>query len=312
MNTTAGTCLVTGATGFIGRTVIDRLVAAGWNVRALHRGTSEISAETGVHWVNADLNNIDLLEESMQDEDVVIHLAGVGSPSWGIDQAELLFHTNVVGTLNVVEAAKRTGVKRIVSTSSASIYGNVDSDAIDETTVPAPSTSYGLSKLAQEDALKLASRTSGIETVSLRLFNVYGPGEDMSDSNRKLIPTIARNIRAGNAITVFGDGRQTRDFVHVDDVAEAIVTSASVPLSTSDVINIGTGVGTSILEVIETVAANLQTVANLQYKPARPGEVQHSVADSGKAARFGITSKVRFAEGISTVFSPTASGKRLL
>lgn len=295
-------CLVTGATGFIGRHLVEKLVHAGATVRAVSRSADTLSSTPDVERVVADLYDLDSLEQVMSGVDVVYHLAGVGSPASSFADVPELFQVNAVGTHNVLEAARLSGVRRVVTASSAAVYGAIDSLAISEDAPLKPTSSYGLSKLAQEQACDMYSRVHGLETLSLRLFNVYGPGEDFSESNRKLIPMIVRKLLRSEPITLFGRGDQIRDFVYVDDVVHAMVSAAGAEVRKAIVLNIGTGIGTSAYQITQSLTTSLNKQASIDWQPARIGEVERSIAAIDLATEtLGWVPMHTFESGISVM-----------
>lgn len=297
--------LVTGATGFIGRELVRKLVENGQAVRALSRSGLAASQVEGIA---AEITDIAALRAAMEGVNVVYHLAGVGSPSSPFSDLDEIYQVNVVGTLNVMDAARLAGVRRVVVASSAAVYGATDSPAISEDSALAPVNPYGLTKVAQEQTCEMYSRVHGIQTVALRLFNVYGPGEDLIENNRKLIPGVLRKLLVGEPIQIYGNGCQTRDFIYIDDVVRAFIASAYFDLRDYDVINVGTGTGVAIKDVVEMMASAIGKVPTLDHQLIRQGDTGHSVADISRAKQRGIFPEVSFEDGIRKFMHPEPGG----
>lgn len=300
-NAPAGVHLVTGASGFIGRVLVRQLLDRGTNVRILSRnGVPGLEDET--QNVAGDILDLAAVERAVKDVDVVYHLAGVGSPATSNDWLDTMYRVNVVGTHHVLQAAHQAGVRRVIVASSAAVYGQIDSDSISEDDPLEPASTYGLTKIAQEQACELYSRVHGLETLALRLFNVYGAGDDPHGTNGKLIPMLLRRMTSGEAVSIFGDGGQTRDFIHVDDVGQAFVSAGTAPWSGFTPLNVGTGKATSISEVISTISRALGVEPEIDRRPARQGEVQHSIADISRVQRsLGFRASTAFEESIASM-----------
>jgi nucleoside-diphosphate-sugar epimerase len=232
-----------------------------------------------VERVEASLANVDRLREAMSGVDVVFHLAGEGSPASPPDDVGRMVETNVTGTFHVLRAASDAGVRRVVFASSAAVYGEIHEDPKREEMTPQPASPYAVSKLAGEQLCTMFHRRGELETVVLRLFNVYGPGQDQPGQRDKFIPRCMASARDGQPIPVRGDGEQTRDYVHVDDVVDAFVRAADRDGAGGQVINVGSGQPLSVLAVIRIVAAALGVEPAITWLPSVEGEVRHATAE---------------------------------
>lgn len=302
------TCLVTGATGFIGSHLTRSLQAKGVPTLALVRPGRAHAPNVTVPIVEAGLGDVPSLRSILSGVDTVYHLAGTGSPATDSRVYDRMIETNITGTLNVLSAAVEAGVRRVVVASSASVYGALSSSALHEDMTPQPVSVYGITKLATEQLCEMYSRTYGVQTVSLRIFNVYGPGDDRDGRELQLIPTLLRRIREGLPCTIFGDGKQTRDFIHVSDAVRAIVQAGVVDDTQHMVLNVGTGSATRISELLPLIAEAIGVQPTITYAPSREGEVRHAVADIGRmGAVLRFTPSVSIEKGISLYISEKSS-----
>lgn len=301
-------CLVTGATGFIGSHLVEALLTRNASVTALVRPTSKLPEGWTVPLVRSELHDLEFMTAAMRNVDVVYHLAGSGSPSTPATHHEQMIQTNITGTLNVLKASVEAGVRRVVMASSASVYGSLSSSALHEDMMPQPVSVYGITKLAAEQLCEMYSRVYGLQAVSLRIFNVYGPGDDRAGREVQLIPTLMRRIREGLPCTIYGDGRQTRDFIHVLDAVRAIVQAGEVDDTQHMVLNVGTGHAIRISELLPIIAAAAGVDPLLHYAPSREGEVRHAVADIGRMrAVLGFLPSFDIEQGIQMYVSSTTS-----
>lgn len=276
--------LVTGGAGFIGSHVVAGLLANGHSVRVLDNlstGRKEAVPEP------AELVVGDILDESTLNSvlvgvDRVIHLAGHVSIRASIDRLQHDFDVNLRGTLSLLQAIGQHPVRRLVHASSMAVYAGAKGAApISEDHPTVPLSPYGTAKLASEHYCRLFCERAGIEWVSLRYFNTYGQGQRYTPYVG-VITIFINELRAGRAPTIFGDGNQTRDFVHVTDVATATIT-ACTPGAATGLFNLGSGRGISINDLLATVQQHLGTEQIAVYKPARPEEPLHTVADINRA-----------------------------
>lgn len=255
--------LVTGSAGFLGSTLANRLVRENHEVR----GLDDLSAgdpsrlSPDILFTRGDVTDRPKLWTLLQDVDCVYHLAAKVSVPESVSYPREYNIINVGGTVSVMEAMRDVGVKRVVFISSGAVYGDKSQQPLTEDTPPNPGSPYAVSKLAAEHYVHTIGALWGIETVSLRVFNAYGPGQQLPAAHPPVIPHFLRQTIHGGTLVIHGQGKQTRDFVHIDDVVEAMVAAATAPTVDRLVINIGSGVETSIQSLAQLVieAAGVRT-----------------------------------------------------
>ena len=256
--------LVTGAAGFLGSYLSNRLSHEGHQVRGLDDlsagDPSRLNQE--VLFTRGDVTDRPKLWTLLQDVDCVYHLAAKVSVPESISYPREYNIINVGGTVSVMEAMRDVGVKRVVFTSSGSVYGAQNKQPLTENTQPNPGSPYAVSKYAAEHYVRTIGALWGIETVSLRVFNAYGPGQPLPAAHPPVIPHFLRQTARGGTLVIHGHGEQTRDFVHVDDVVEAMVAAATAPTIDRLVINIGSGEETSIRDLAQYVIEAVGTKAD--------------------------------------------------
>ena len=283
--------LVTGGCGFIGSHICEALVAQNAAVRVYDNLASgherNIAPFRGkVEFVQADVRDRAALKSAMQGVDYVFHEAALVSVFDSVDRPLDNHEINISGTLNVLMAAKEAGVKRVVVASSAAIYGNDPALPKTEDMKPQPESPYALAKIAKEYYMSVFSKLFGLQTVSLRYFNVYGPRQDPSSMYSGVISKFTEVVRAGQNPSVFGDGLQTRDFVFVKDVVQANLAAMHTDgLGGGEVFNVGTGRAISLLDLLSTLKELTGRSFEVQFKPARAGDIRHSLSDITRARR---------------------------
>jgi UDP-glucose 4-epimerase len=260
--------LVTGAAGFLGSALANRLAREGHQVR----GYDDLSAgdparlNADVLFTRGDVTDRPKLWTLLQDVDCIYHLAAKVSVPESILYPREYNIINVGGTVSVMEAMRDVGVRRVVFISSGAIYGDKAKQPIAEETPANPGSPYAVSKLAAEHYIRTIGRLWGIETVSLRVFNAYGPGQPLSVAHPPVVPHFLRQAAHSGTMIIHGRGEQTRDFVYIDDVIEAMVAAATAPTIDRSVINIGSGTETSIKELAQLVIEALESEAEWMYK----------------------------------------------
>jgi UDP-glucose 4-epimerase len=262
--------LVTGAAGFIGAAVCNRLVALGHFVRALDDLSAGVPERLNpdVVFHRGDVRDVPKLWTLLQDVESVVHLAAKVSVPESINFPRDYNDVNVGGTVALMEAIRVSGqVKRIVFASSGAVYGEQREQPIDETAVPQPKSPYAVSKLAAEHYIGTLGSLTQIETVILRIFNAYGPGQVIPPSNAPVVPLFLRQAMRGGSLVLHGNGEQSRDFVYIDDVVEAMVQACVVKSQDKAIINVGSGQETTISELVMRIAKvtgkRLDTVVRL-------------------------------------------------
>ena len=279
--------LVTGWAGFIGGHLVERLAGRA-AVRVLddfRTGSRANLAGLACETIEGSILDPGALAQAMEGVDVVAHLAALVSVQESIVDPETCLSINTTGTLRVLAEAARRGVKALVFASSAAVYGDDPAVPVGEDAAPRPLSPYALSKFDGECLCGMFGAAGRLRTVCLRFFNVFGPRQDPKSPYASVVPVFTERARRGEPLVVCGDGEQTRDFVHVRDVARAIEHFASRP-DLEGVFNIGTGRGTTVNELAARLAARAGVA--VEHGPARPGEVRHSVADVRRAAAAGF------------------------
>jgi nucleoside-diphosphate-sugar epimerase len=298
--------LVTGGAGFIGSSLARALVGRGDRVRIidnLSSGKRENLADIAdrVELTVADILDEKALARVMEGVEVVLHHAAI--PSVPKSMAEPLENhaANATGTLQVLEQARRAKVRRLVYAASSAAYGDEPGLPKVETMPPAPISPYGGSKLAGEQYMQIYARAYGVETVCLRYFNVFGPRQDPQSEYAAVIPKFITMALAGKTPRIFGDGTQSRDFCHIENVIEANFKAATADAASASgrVFNIGCGQATDLNQVVALIGDILGRKIEPSHEPERAGDIKHSYADISAARRgLGYTAAVSFAEGL--------------
>lgn len=292
--------LVTGGAGFIGSNLAARLCHEGHQVVVIDSLLSGHAINlTGVdcHFIEGDIRDETLLARHMRGVEVVFHLAASVGNKRAIDHPLLDSEINVLGTLRVLEAARRAGVHKIVASSSAGIFGELKTLPIREDHQVEPDSPYGASKLCMEKQCLAYAKLYPLDAVCLRYFNVYGRNQRF-DAYGNVIPIFVFRLLRGEPLTVFGDGEQTRDFVNVDDVARANVLAATAA-HVSGAFNIGSGSRITINNLVREIARAAGTAPVVRYAPPRLGDVRDSLADiSAARAAFGFEPSVSIRDGL--------------
>ncbi len=278
--------LITGGAGFIGSHLVDALLAKGYAVRVLDNLSTGKPTNLPLHnpqfeLIEGDVADAALVARCMVGCRAVAHLAAVASVQASVDDPVSTHQSNFVGTLNVCEAMREQGVKRIVFASSAAVYGNNGEGlAIDEDTAKAPLTPYAADKLASEYYLDFYRRQHGLEPAVFRFFNIFGPRQDPSSPYSGVISIFTERAQQGLPISVFGDGEQTRDFVYVGDVVTVLLQALELPEVAVGATNVGLGQVTTLKQLLAEISAVLGGLPAVTYVAARPGDIRHSRANN--------------------------------
>lgn len=297
--------LVTGGAGFIGSHIAAALRGQGERVRIFDNfstGKLENIQAVGpdVEIVRADLRDIDALRGAMAGVTVVFHQAALASVPRSVADPTTALDVNVVGTHHVLLAARDAGLRRMIMASSCAVYGDKPHLPSSEGAPVDPISPYAAHKLADECLCAAFSHTYGLETVALRYFNVYGPRQDPTSEYAAVIPKFLHAMLAGERPIVFGDGNQTRDFVYVDDVVKANLLAATSQVAAGHVMNVGTGVRTSLNDLLHTAGQLLGVDPTADYRDSRAGDVHDSVAEIALARRIlGYEPRVPFRDGLA-------------
>jgi len=277
--------LITGGCGFIGSHVAESLVSGGNRVRIYDNLSSgyekNISAiRKKAEFIKADIRDLSAVTSAMSGVDYVFHGAALVSVFDSVKLPRDNHDINITGTLNVLTAARDKGVKRVVFASSAAVYGNNPELPKREDMKPEPESPYGLAKVAAEHYLAVFAKLYGLETVGLRFFNAYGPRQDPGSLYSGVISKFVKSMMDGSNPAVFGDGKQTRDFVFVDDVVQATVLAMhSAGIGKGDVFNIGSGFQTSLLDLLKVLKELSGKTFDIEFYEARAGDLKYSSAD---------------------------------
>ena len=293
--------LITGAAGFLGSHLANQLVREGHQVRALDDLSTGDPAvlEPDVHFTRGDVNDRPKLWTLLQEVDCVYHLAARISVPESILYPREYNLVNVGGTVSLMEALRDVGIRRVVLASSGAIYGEQDLQPLTEGQTPRPKSPYAVSKLAAEYYVSTIGKLWGIETVSLRIFNAYGPGQHIPASHPPVVSYFLRQATRGGTLVVHGDGSQTRDYVYVDDVVSAMVAAATAPNVNGLVINVGSGVETSLRGLTRLMLEVTGSTANVVYNSQTSAGVSRLCADLSLAGqKLNYKPAIRLEEGL--------------
>ena len=296
------TYLVTGGAGFIGSHLVEELLRRGQTVRVVDSfvtGRRENLPASGVEVIEGDLADAGVAERAAVGCDFVLHQAALASVPRSVKDPEGTHRANVDATLKVLIAARDAGVKRLVFAGSSSVYGNAAVLPKREDMRPKPLTPYALHKLVGEQYCQLFTQLYGLETVTTRYFNVFGPRQRSDSPYSGVISLFVRALAEGQAPTIFGDGRQTRDFTYVTDVVNGVLRACEAPNVAGEVINVAAGGRVSLLDLVRSLQTILGTDTAPVHAPSREGDVRDSQADIFKARQLlGFEPVVSFGDGL--------------
>ena len=302
--------LITGGAGFIGSALARALVRQGDVVRVLDDESAGDRArlDPAAHFTRGDVNDVPRLWSLLQGVECVYHLAARVSVSESVLYPREYNATNVGGTVALIQAARDAGVRRLVFASSGAIYGEQNDHAVREDATPNPGSPYAVSKLASEYYVNTIGALWGIDTVILRIFNAYGPGQQLRASHPPVVPALLRQALGGGSIIVHGDGRQQRDFVYLDDVVGALIAAAAAPTINRLTINIGSGVPSSINDLVAAVGAVMGKELIALRVSAESGGVSRLCADLSRAReRLGYVPAISLEEGLRRTIAATSA-----
>ena len=306
--------LVTGGAGFIGSNIVEELVRLKADeIRVLDNfstGSRENLAPfmNRIELIEGDIRDKNILSKALRGVDFVIHQAALRSVAKSVEDPFATNDVNVFGTLNLLVAAKEAGIKRVVYASSSSAYGDVKTFPQKETARPVPISPYGVSKLAAENYCVTFAKTFSLETVSLRYFNVFGPRQNPESKYSAAIPAILVKMLKNERPVAEWDGKQSRDFTYVANVAQANLRACVVPKISGEVFNIACGTTTSILDIIREANKILGLKLKPEYGPKRAGDVRKTYADISKMKNvLGLKKIVGFEEGLKLTIDWFAS-----
>ncbi|HEY6331268.1 MAG TPA: SDR family oxidoreductase [Blastocatellia bacterium] len=296
--------LVTGGAGFIGSHICERLLKDGHRVRILDNfstGKEEnLKFESGeAEVINGDIRDAETVRQAVKDAEIVFHEAALGSVPRSVDDPVSTHEINITGTLNVLLAARDSGVRRVVYASSSSVYGDTPVLPKTEDIRPGPLSPYALSKLAAEQYCLVFHHVYGLETVALRYFNIFGPRQDPQSEYAAVVPKFATAVVGGQRPIIYGDGRQSRDFTYVANVVEANLLAGEAPGAPGNYFNIACGGRYDLLELLDGVRKIAGSDIEPVFEPVRAGDVRDSQASIEKAKEgLGYHVVVGFEEGL--------------
>ena len=315
--------LVTGGAGFIGSHLCEALLMRGARVRVLDdfstgRWENLARIRSEIEVIEGGLESASAVERAVAGVDSIAHLAARSSVVESIGARELYWRVNVEGTATLFAAAAAARARRVVFAASSSAYGDrapthdqthdqahdqAHDVPQDESMQPHPASPYAASKVEGERLVRALAQTGGVDAIALRFFNVYGLRQDPNSAYAAVIPRFMTRVAEGKPVTVFSDGLQTRDFVHVSDTARAVIAALDAKDVLGGVIaNVGTGQATTVTELVRLVGAVLGKPAMVEYQPAREGEVRHSVAATERAAQLiGFRANMSLESGLRTM-----------
>lgn len=294
--------LVTGGAGFLGSHLVERLSGRNTvtvlddlttgSLRNLGSGKETIRVK------RASILKTRSLKDAMAGQEIVYHLAAKTSAAESVAKPQDYWRANIEGTVNILRTAADAGVKRVVFTSSAAVYGNAEESPKVETMRPAPVSPYATTKMVGEFACQEISQLTGMETVVMRVFNAYGPRQDPASSYAGVLAKFCFALASNRPMEIHGDGEQTRDFLYVADVAQAFELAGEKPVA-GEVFNVGSGIATSVNEVAHELEKIAAVSIDAKRTPSREGDVRHSLADISKAReRLGFAPRISLREGL--------------
>lgn len=291
--------LITGGSGFIGSHLTARYQGRAKVVVLdnLRTGKRENLQGLDCRFIEGSILDPDVLDEAMRGVDIVYHLAALVSVAESMERPLETVAINVTGLLHVLETAKRHGVRKLVFASSAAVYGENPAQPKVETLTPDPRSPYAVTKLDGEYYCAIYGRQKWVSTACLRFFNVFGPRQDPSSAYAAAVAAFLDRARRGEPLNIHGDGGQTRDFIHVADIASALAFVGEHPEATG-VFNAGYGKAITILELAEKICEAAGSSSPLEFAPPRPGDIRHSTSDPSRLFALGWTPEHDVASGI--------------
>ena len=296
--------LVTGGGGFVGANIVQALLERGQRVRVLDnfatgRRQNLAGFETNIELIEGDIRKPEVVARAVAGVDYVLHQAALGSVPRSVQDPITSNDVNVNGTLNLLWAAKQAGVKRFVTASSSSVYGNTPQLPKEESMTPNPISPYAVSKLACERYTVSFHAIYGLPTVALRYFNVFGPKQDPLSQYAAVIPRFITAIKKGEAPIVYGDGEQSRDFTFIENVVQANLLACTAPDAPGQFMNIACGDRYSLNTLLQLMAEIMGKEVRPIYDAERSGDVKHSLASIARAKKvLGFTPTVDFRDGL--------------
>ena len=313
INTNTKKVMVTGGAGFIGSHLAEELVLRGYYTVVLDNlssGSSDniqhLKEKANFHFINGSINNTNMLAEASLGIDFIFHHAALTSVPQSVEDFYSYHMVNLTGTLNVLEAAKRNDVKKVIFASSSSVYGNNPLSPKTEDMPPTPQSPYAVTKLSAEYYCEVYKLVFGLSTICLRYFNVYGPRQNANSPYSAVIPKFINAIEQNKQPVIFGDGTQTRDFVFVKDIVNANILAAES--NSTGIYNIGSGQELTLNCLLSSIVKQMNK-ENIKpiYQKERIGDIKHSLANINKAKIFGYTPTYSLEQGLMEVIKSANS-----
>ncbi len=301
--------LVTGGAGFIGSHIVEELLQRGERVRVLDNFSTgkrknlnfkkDLKSKVQLEIIEGDLRDLKTVRKALKGVHYVLHQGAIPSVTRSLIDPNTTTQVNILGTLNILIASRDAGVKKVVYAGSSSVYGDTEILPKTETMAPNPLSPYAASKLAGENYCKVFYENYGLKTVSLRYFNVFGSRQDPKSQYAAVIPKFITTMLKGERPTIYGDGKQSRDFTFVTNVVKANLLSCSTPKLGGEVLNIACGVRVNLIDLVKKINQILGTNIKAKHSEPRVGEVRHSQADISKAKRtINYQPRVSFEDGL--------------
>ncbi len=304
--------LITGGAGFIGSHLSDALLEKGYTVRILDdlstgKRSNLQMQHPRLQLIEGDVADAALVVQAVAGCHAVVHLAAVASVQASVEDPAKTHQSNFIGTLNVCEAMRLSGIRRVLYASSAAVYGNNgEGQSISEDTPKAPLTPYAVDKLAGEQYLDFYRRQHGLEPVVFRFFNIFGPRQDPSSPYSGVISIFAERATQGTPITVFGDGEQTRDFLYVGDLVKVMLQALELEQVEEGAVNIGLNQATSLNQLLAALEQVVGSLPQISHGPTRSGDIRHSRADNQRLlARFCLPEPTSMVDGLARLLGKT-------
>jgi len=280
--------LITGGAGFIGSNLAEELLKEKNEIRILDNFSSGkmeniVPFSKDIELIKGDIRNIEDVEEVVEGVDFVVHLAAVASVAKSVEDPEGTNKVNIDGTTNILKASSGSKVKKVIFASSCAVYGDIGREKARENMEPHPLSPYAKAKLKGEELCKEFSQKDGLPSVSLRLFNVFGPNQDPTSDYSAVIPKFITKMLKGEKTVIFGDGKQSRDFVYIGNVTKAIIAACNSDFMKGEVINIASGENHDLLELVKILKELLGTELDPVFEGAREGDIKFSKANINKA-----------------------------
>lgn len=305
--------LITGGAGFIGSHLTDRILASGGRVRVLDNlSTGKLEnlpkGNKSLEFVRGDIQEWKTVSDCVHGMDAVVHLAAVASVQASVDHPMETHRTNFDGTLNLLEASRVHGIKRMIYASSAAVYGDTDAIPVSEDVMPNPLSPYAVDKLSGEYYLRYYFAKFGLPATSFRFFNIYGPRQDPSSPYSGVISIFSDRLMKNLPVKVYGNGLQTRDFVYVADLVDLLTRSVRGQDGIGGSFNVGTGKQYSLLQLLTHLEEISGKKIERHHEPSRLGDIQDSCADVSRLRKvFGSTPAMPFDQGLKKLLdSPYA------